>query len=302
MKVYTIIVTYNAIRWIDKCLREATKQSEVVVVDNKSSDETVSYIADNFSTVKVMPQQKNLGFGLANNVGINYALKQGADAVLLLNQDAIIQQDCVSNLVKAYTSNREYGIISPVHLNGNGSALDFSFQKLAYMSSLISDLITKNFTKEIYDFKFINAAAWFIPKEVLCIIGGFDPLFFMYGEDDNFSQRVKYHGFKIGVIPNATIFHDSSNSNYRLGTPGSEKYYRQFINTVYVKYANVNTDDNKKLRKLKCYLLKKAFLQLICFNIKMMNVNIKKYKMIDIKSIKNSVYNNRKIKANYLDI
>tara|TARA_B110000285_G_scaffold122361_1_gene138338 strand:+ start:867 stop:1775 length:909 start_codon:yes stop_codon:yes gene_type:complete len=302
MKVFTIIVTYNGLKWIDKCISSVLEQSTVVIVDNNSSDGTSKIITEKFPEVVLLPQDKNRGFGIANNIGISYGLKNGADAVFLLNQDAYVGKDCLENLVKISKIKTDYGIISPLHFNGNGNALDYSFQKLAYMSPLISDLITKQYSKDIYDFKFINAAAWFIPKDVFLKVGGFDPMFFMYGEDDNFSQRVLYHGFKVGVIPSAEIFHDTSNTNYELGSYGSEKYYTQFINSINVKFANINSDNFKKLRKFKFYLFKKGLIALLFFNKSKAKVYLEKFQMVNVKVIKESVNNNKKLKPNYLDI
>ena len=267
MKVFTIIVTYNGLKWIEKCITSVIEQSFVVVVDNNSSDNTVKIIREEFPDVILLSQDINIGFGVANNVGISYAMNKGADAIFLLNQDAYAGKDCVENLIAMSKIKTDYGIISPVHFNGNGGALDYSFQKLAYMSPLISDLITKQYSSDIYDFKFINAAAWFIPIKVFYNVGGFDPIFFMYGEDDNYSQRVQFHGFKIGVIPNAMIFHDSPNNNYQLGKFGSEKYYQQFLNNVYIKYANINKDHYKKINKFKFYLLRKLIFKASLFKV-----------------------------------
>ena len=300
MKVFAVIVTYNGMKWIDKSLENITKQCEVVVVDNNSIDPTVNFINENYPKVKLLPQKNNLGFGGANNVGINYAINEGADAVFLLNQDAYIQPNCIQNLVKAYCDNKEFGIISPIHFNGDGSALDYSFQKVTYMSPLISDLITRNYSREVYNFKFINAAAWFIPKKVLSMVGGFDPLFFMYGEDDNYCQRILYHNFRIGVIPNAFIYHDSDNNNYVNGEPGTEKYYQQFLNKVLIKYANVNTENYKKTLKLKLYLLRKAILCLATFEISGAKLFLNKFNRVKSFEIAKSVITNRVSNPNYL--
>lgn len=302
MKVFAIIVTYNGMKWIDKCLNSIVNQCEVVVVDNNSSDATLKYIETNFPLVKVLSQTRNHGFGVANNIGINYALHNGADAVFLLNQDAFAQTDCVKKLIEAYHQNPSYGIISPIHLNGDGTAMDFTFQKVTYMSPLISDLFLQNTSKTIYEINFINAAAWFVPKETLLKVGGFDPLFFLYGEDDNYCQRMLYHGFKIGIIPNATVYHDSNNSNYLSGTPGSEKYFRQFLNSVYIKYADINTENYKKLLKLKIYILRNVLINLFVFKIDKGMLLFQKYKKVNSALIRKSVMVNKKGGANYLEI
>jgi len=305
MKVCTVIVTYNGMKWIDECLKSIVNQSEVIVIDNNSTDDTLSYITANFPTVIVLRQAENLGFGLANNKGIDYAIKNGADAVFLLNQDAFAQTDCIANLKKSAKDNPEYGIISPIHLNGDGTEVDYTFLKVTSpfsASNLTSDLILRKFSKSIYPLKFINAAAWFIPKSVFYKVGGFDPLFFLYGEDDNYCQRVLYHGFKIGIIPNATIFHDSSNSNYQVGEDGSEKYFRQFINNVYVKYADVNTEHYKNLKKYKRYILKKTLASLLTLKVDKCKLFVSNFKKINILLVRKSVLTNRTEGSHYLNL
>lgn len=302
MKVYTVIVAYNGMKWIEQCLKSIVNQSEVIVVDNNSSDETLNVIKINFPNVIVLAQHENHGFGIANNIGISYAINKGADAVFLLNQDAFAQPNCILNLIKVSDNNPDFGIISPVHFNGDGSALDFTFQKITYMSKIISDLIFNKKSEEIYEFNFVNAAAWFIPKKTLLNVGGFDPIFFLYGEDVNYCQRVIYHGFKIGITINSIIFHDSKNDNYTDGQIGSDKYFRQFVNSFNIKYADVNKDIYKVDYRFKFYLIRKVILKVLMFKFKDAFVEVNKFKLINSTKIKNSIVLNRQSNSNYLDI
>ena len=99
--IFFVIVTYNAMPWVDRCLESAlngTKSAEIVVVDNVSKDNTVEYIKANYPQVHLFPQTENLGFGAANNLGIRYALEQGADFVYLLNEDAWIEKNTLEIL------------------------------------------------------------------------------------------------------------------------------------------------------------------------------------------------------------
>ena len=61
---------------------------------------------------------------------------------------------------------------------------------------------------DVYEIKFVNAAAWLISRNCIETVGGFNPLFFLYGEDNDYLTRVKYHKFKVGVYPDANIYHD----------------------------------------------------------------------------------------------
>ena len=126
INVYIIIVTYNGMQWLSKCLSSCVG-NHIIVVDNNSSDETVRYLRSNHPDIILLEQSQNLGFVAANNIGMSYALKNKADYVFLLNQDAYLQVDTISKLIDVYKENTEFGILSPIHLNGNGSKLDRNF-------------------------------------------------------------------------------------------------------------------------------------------------------------------------------
>lgn len=208
--IYTIIVTYNAMPWIDRCLislRNSTKSSIPVVIDNASSDGCVKYIRENYPEVVLFPQKKNLGFGRANNIGFKYALENHADYVLLLNQDAALHPEALELLLQQ--SNGK-SLFSPLHCNGDGSKID-SMVKNATIFKTQNTLVDDFFLarpKQIYEIGEICAACWLIPVSILRTIGGFNPLFFHYGEDNNYYQRLKYHGIPVFLVPQALMFHD----------------------------------------------------------------------------------------------
>ena len=82
MKVYTIIVTYNGDKWIEKCLRslrDSTLSLSVLVIDNASTDKTVNIVKEQFPEFQLIETGANLGFGKANNIGLEMALQKNAD-------------------------------------------------------------------------------------------------------------------------------------------------------------------------------------------------------------------------------
>lgn len=211
-KLFIIIVTYNATKWLSECLR-STRGYSVIVVDNDSNDETVKFIKANYPEIILLEQTKNLGFGAANNIGISYALKNSADYVLLLNQDAYLETNTIKELIDIHKNNVDYGVLSPVHLNGKGNKLDIGFSEyISYANNnfLYFDALKGNLN-DVYKVPFVNAACWLIPKSTLNIIGGFDPLYFHYGEDVNYCHRLNYHSLKIGVVPHVFVKHDREN-------------------------------------------------------------------------------------------
>lgn len=216
MKIFVIVVTYNGMMndWISKCLLSLQNSSikvQTIVVDNNSSDATVNFIAENFPEILIIESKTNLGFGGANNLGLKKALELHGDYFFLLNQDAYVDHTTIEKLINISQSNPEYAVISPVHLNGKGDALDKSFGRSIspyYCKGLYEDYFLEKRKKEIYEAEFICAAAWLLPKKTLKLIGGFSPAFFHYGEDDNYCHRVHYYNMKIGVVPNTYIYHD----------------------------------------------------------------------------------------------
>lgn len=252
--------------WIAKSLdsiRNSNHPLQTVVVDNSSTDETVSFIEKEYSEVIVFPQDKNLGFGQANNVGMRYALSKEADYVFLLNQDAYLEPETISLLVEAHYNHPEYGILSPIHLNGTGEKLDRNFSEyVSYDKNnyFYSDAILKQLSG-VYKVPFVNAAAWLIPRSTLEVIGGFDPIFFHYGEDNNYCQRALYHNLEIGVLSNSYVYHD------RKRTEPDEELKKDLIslNRLEVRYksqyANINSEIAFHKFEVKLKFRKKSFLK-----------------------------------------
>src|SRR5690606_2852196 len=167
--VTIIVVTYNGMSWINKCLGSCTNY-QVIVVDNASTDDTVSFIETHYLQVSLLKQTKNLGFGQANNIGIRYALDQGAEHVFLLNQDAYLVEDALEQLLRFQQNHADYGILSPIHLTGNQQKLDANFSN--YMlkektGQFYSDFVLGNALAPVYEIPFVNAAAWLVSKTCL---------------------------------------------------------------------------------------------------------------------------------------
>lgn len=230
--VLFIIVTYNGMKWVDKCvgcLDAVSLSHEVYVVDNGSTDGTQAYIKEHYPKTIFVQSEKNLGFGKANNLGLEYALKHGFDYVYLLNQDAWVFPGTVEKLVEVQQKHTEYGILSPMQMQANKKGLDGNFAQItcSYKSNqqLISDLYLGN-VKDIYDVYFAMAAHWLISRDCLEKVGGFSPSFPHYGEDDNFINRAKYHGYNVGIVPSSQAVHDRGS---RKTPPKKEMYIKCFI-------------------------------------------------------------------------
>lgn len=208
--ISAIVITHNGSQWIEQCLASLRRSRHAVgifLLDNASEDGTLDTVSG-FSEVKVIRLPQNHGFGRANNIGIRLALDEGADYVFLLNQDAYIEPSTIEKLVQVADQHRDYGILSPMHLNGGGTGFDPLFAKWVAQGapSYYSDLYL-GATQSTYSVGYVNAAAWLISHDCLKKVGGFDPLFQMYEEDVDYCRRVQNHGFKVGIVPSTIIMH-----------------------------------------------------------------------------------------------
>jgi len=211
--IYCIIVTYNSLKWIDKCLNSLSESSVPVVpvvVDNNSKDGTVNYLTNNYPNVHLIENKENRGFGQANNQGIEYAYKQGCTHFFLLNQDAWVEPEAIEKLVNIQDK-YNLALVSPLHMNGTGDKYDYSFFVKIVVDEINRDYVSDLFHHSLqpyYPVEKINAAAWMLSRKTIEKIGGFDPIYFHYGEDGNYCQRVHYHNGEVVFVPDSIIHHD----------------------------------------------------------------------------------------------
>ena len=307
-KIYSVIVSFNGAKWLRKCLASLETSfipNEIIVVDNNSTDNSIEFIEKEFSQVTIIKQPINLGFGKANNIGISYALKQGATYVFLLNQDAYVKPETLQNLLTVAIENTDYSILSPIQLNWEGTALEHYFaQFILKNKKLYADYYANKTIDPLYEVPFVNAAAWLIPSETFKIIGGFDPIFHHYGEDNNYCQRIQYHQLKIGVVPQSIIFHDSKVRKGHKITLFSEAYFKNEVKQLQLKYANINISLTIKDRKqVRMHNLKLIVRQLFKFNVTNTLGYLKKYQIFEeaFNDINKSRAINKEKGSHYID-
>ncbi len=225
---------------MDYCLnslRTSSVEVTTIVVDNHSTDDSMAYIQKNYPEVVLLPQNHNLGFGQANNLGIMHALTHGATHILLLNQDAAIQKDTLAKLLEHDDGKH---LLTPIHLNGSGKSVDANFYnksigESAALQGITEEMLLKGTEKETYPISYVNAACWLLPVGIIRQVGGFNPLFFQYGEDDNYIHRLTYHTFGLRLVANTYIRHDRK-------LHGNENVYQE--GALYRKLLLVATNIN----------------------------------------------------------
>ncbi|MEN2415067.1 glycosyltransferase family 2 protein [Flavobacterium mesophilum] len=235
MKTAVVIVTYNPLKWIEKCLDsliQSTIPVEILIVDNNSTDGFQEILKSKYQQITLLQSSSNLGFGAANNLGIRKAYDNNADFVFLLNQDAWVEFDTIEKLISAQKNEPEYGIVSPIHLNGKGDRLDYNFSNYIIPSQckgLYSDIYLNKIKPSVYQVNFVNAAGWLLSRKCIETVGGFNPSFFHYSEDDNYVQRVHFHKLKIGILATVKLFHDREDRSENIYYADSQQVYKRRI-------------------------------------------------------------------------
>ncbi|RZM79292.1 glycosyltransferase family 2 protein [Leptolyngbya iicbica] len=219
--VSIIIVNYNGGDVVIDCLTSIfqnldTASIEVIVVDNDSRDRSPDFIEQQFPTVKLLRQAKNLGFGAANNIGAHHA--QGTH-LFLLNSDTLIQQNILPTLVNKLESSPRLGIVGPRLLNPDGS-----FQlSTAYAIGLWGEWRTLQAVRKYRqpalraalaqqyqadrDVDILVGAAMLMRRSHFFEIGGFDENFFMYFEESDLCQRFRNAGYHLLYTPDVALIH-----------------------------------------------------------------------------------------------
>jgi len=247
--VCCVVVTFNGEEWIRRCLTSLVSSTfpvTTIIVDNGSVDNTCNIIRSEFPQFELVTSEENLGFGKGNNLGITMALARGVDFVFLLNQDAWIGSHTIQSLVDVANDNVHYGVLSPMHLQKDTGKLDtlFALHIIPPKCELYYDFMLPQ-KRRVYDCGFVNAAAWLMTRKCLKDVGLFEPLFFLYGEDLNYIQRVKFHGFSVGIVPGCSAVHDRSIRKGKKSPNGMSIERETFIS---LKLLDIHSSATRRLK------------------------------------------------------
>lgn len=219
-KVFIIILNWNA--WPDtlECLASLKNNDypnyQVVIVDNGSKERPSAPGPE----VKMIYNQTNLGFSKGNNVGIRYALEQGADYILLLNDDTIVDKSFLTKLVEAGESNKEFGLIGPKiyfydqknRIWSAGGKVNWLYNK-GEMRGFNEIDEGQHDSPAIQETEYLTACSVLAKRQVIEKIGLLSEDYFLYYEDTDWSLRARRAGFKCVFVPGAKIWHKGSKSS-----------------------------------------------------------------------------------------
>lgn len=209
-------MTYNSSEWISDCISGIEKQGDIieqiVVIDNNSTDNTISQLktlnSKSSVEIKILPQNENLGYAAACNIGIKYAAKKGYDCVLIMNPDVVLRANCLAEMLDVLRENPELGPVSPLHTNKEETLIErVCLWMLTNSSDFPEHFKSLDDLKKCYRTDFIIGAIMLISKRCISAVGGFDECFFFYGEDNDYCRKSLALGFTPAIAVHARAYH-----------------------------------------------------------------------------------------------
>ena len=219
-QVTIIVLNWNGLNDTVQCLESLSRLDhpfyEIVVVDNDSTDGSVPAIRARYPDVVIIETGENLGYTGGNNVGIRYALGRGADYVLLLNNDTVVDPAFLHILVDAAETESAVGIAGPTIyyyerpdvIWSVGGAIDWRRGSTRMMG--LDERDEGQFGQVPRTVDFVTGCALLVKRAVLAQVGLLDERFFTYYEETEWCMRVARAGFKILHVPQAKIWHKIS--------------------------------------------------------------------------------------------
>lgn len=240
-KLSVIIVNWNTKELLKNCLssfihNQYPFQLETIVVDNASTDGSAGMVQQQFPTVKLIQNTRNLGFAKANNIALQSTT---ADYFILLNSDTIAKNNAFTELFRFMEKHPEAGVVGPKLLNSDGtlqyscttfpdlwaiffreSGLSGRFPKHRWFGKWFLTWWDHQSTREVDT---VSGACFLLRKQVYDVVGGLDERFFMYTEEVDWCYRIKKTGWKIYYSPGVEVMHLAGGSDHT-GTATFEMY------------------------------------------------------------------------------
>ncbi|HWY09979.1 MAG TPA: glycosyltransferase family 2 protein [Bacteroidia bacterium] len=239
-KVAVVILNYNGKLFLEKFLPSVTKFSKnhtVVVADNNSTDDSISFLKNNYPSVQIIQNPVNTGFAQ----GYNNALKHvDQDYYVLLNSDVEVTENWIGNVISLMDSNSNIAACQPKILDYNnktkfeyagaaGGFIDkygYPFCRGRVFNSLEEDKSQYNNSTEVF---WATGACMFVRSKAFWEVGGFDGDYFAHMEEIDLCWRLKNIGYKIYVEPKSIVYHVGGGTLNKLS---SRKTFLNFRNNL----------------------------------------------------------------------
>jgi len=215
--ISVIILNYNGEDYIEECLDSVLDQTyeplEIIVVDNASNDSSLEILKEKYSSkIKLIESNTNLGFAGGNNLALDYTK---GEFIALLNNDAVADRRWIEEFMSAVNRcDGTFGMWASKILFYDDREIIDTAGHLIYPDGLNRGRGKGEKDKGQYDKEeevfFPSGCAAIYRKEMLNIIGFFDPDFFAYGDDTDLGMKARIAGWKCNYVPKSVVYHHSS--------------------------------------------------------------------------------------------
>jgi GT2 family glycosyltransferase/glycosyltransferase involved in cell wall biosynthesis len=241
-KISVIVVTYNSTDYIEKCLDSILASNypdlEIIVVDNASSDDTITKLDRFKNALKIIPNKENLGFGVGNNMGIQ---NSSGEILVMINPDAYVTKDAIKELVIPMLDDSRIVITGSKILYPNTTKIQSAGgilsqnalpQHLGYGQQ---DSPQFNYLRNV---DYVTGAAMAIHRKLFQKTGLFNPLFFpAYFEETDKCIRAKKLGYKVVYVPKSIVYHHESTTLTVLSKKYLVTFHTNRFRFVYKNYG-----------------------------------------------------------------
>jgi len=212
LQIGVIIVNYNSgdniVRCIDSVYKQTVKTSDILIVDNASTDSSISLIRSEFPDIKIIELTENLGLPAARNTGIEH---MSTDLLLFVDDDAYLAPDCLYQMLSKYQQTDAQVICPRIMFYPQKDIIQCSGAGHHFVGTqiLIDNYKTLNEIKS--DNGYVGSCigcCFLINRKSVIECGCFDEKYFMYFEDVEFFYRLSAFGYNIIFQPNAVVYHD----------------------------------------------------------------------------------------------
>lgn len=176
---------------------------QLLVIDNNSPDGGGEVLAANLPADELLRLTSNTGYAGGNNAGFDVALRNNAEYVLVVNPDVRLPPDSLSAYISALKQDETFGALNPVQIAANGT-VDNGFSQAVLATS---QPIEGHDNQDLLEATTLFGAALVLPSRTLRLVGGFDPLFFAYGEEEDLCRRIRSRGLKLVVTSLSPVTH-----------------------------------------------------------------------------------------------
>lgn len=207
--VSIIIVNWNAQSYLNGCLESLLSQSfidyEIILVDNDSSDDSVTFVKENFPKIMIIQNKENVGFAEGNNIGIK---NSHGKIILLFNPDAVADKDWLSILVHVIQSSEKIAAVTgKMYYLGDQYGKDAIFCTWSKIDPLSATPYNFHDNEPVSKVDYLSGAAMAIKRDVLDKIGLMDSDYFLYFEETDLCARMIRSGYDLMYVPSAIVWH-----------------------------------------------------------------------------------------------